>query len=677
MSLALGTIIDEKYEIVAEIGRGGFAVVYEACQRDLSRSIALKVISTKMTEEHRKRFEREAHIMGTLVHRNLLTVYGYGMFGQSPYLAMELIRGKSVDVLISEQGKLPPATAISIFIQAARGIACAHASGVVHRDLKPSNIVLADDETSSIHAKVIDFGLATPLHNESVSNGQVLTDLGFAVGTVHYMSPEQCLAQQADNRSDIYALGCVLHEMLTGQALYTEESTFGIMKCHVHDPHRRVNEVVGEELISDALQEIIDTCLAKAQADRYQSVDDLINALEESARSSSAEILRAPSSRHALEPTMRQPVKQAPVGRGKATLGAAAFVLIASVGMFAATKQQPSAPTKSSLELCHEEVRYFDSIHKTPNKSLIPLCEAILKQDAKDHLLSDELKCYLYCQLAQCYGILVDDPTVTDYKYEERARYERMAAKVSEKLGSANMNVYAAVGNLANLANADAGGVCQKEAIETILRLIKLRTDPGRDIGYKTNAMCQLAYAYAGSGDWEKVLGTAAKVKQLSSDDSIQESVADMFIGTCEIRSGDFASAVKRLTEAHARLSPLAANDRDLKCLIVMALVGANEPAEAERRLEDPDLKKSDMAISAALLYFAHQKQWLEANAMCKAILRDAHRHPGSLYIYMYDYALEQYANALQKAGKQVEATSVEAKLQKAKKAAEVAINGD
>ncbi|HEX2829834.1 MAG TPA: serine/threonine-protein kinase [Burkholderiales bacterium] len=201
-----------RYEIVSEIGKGAMGTVYKAVDPMLDRTVALKTIGVAANDpdlaEYESRFYLEAKAVGGLNHPNIVTVYDVGNSGGMPYLAMEYIEGRELAALTREGRPLPLEQALDIAVQVAEGLAYAHAHGVIHRDIKPANVLLAADGT----AKIADFGIAR------MRSAEARAEAVNVLGSPRYMSPEQVLGRRADHRSDIFSLGVMLYEMLTGSA---------------------------------------------------------------------------------------------------------------------------------------------------------------------------------------------------------------------------------------------------------------------------------------------------------------------------------------------------------------------------------------------------------------------------------------------------------------------------
>ena len=331
MSLAQGTRLGP-YEIVAAIGAGGMGEVYRAHDPRLGRDVAIKVLPPEFATdpERLRRFEQEAHAASALNHPNILVVYDIGTHEGSPFLVEELLQGQSLRERLSE-GVLPVHKAIEISAQVAQGLAAAHEQGIVHRDVKPENLFVTFDG----HVKILDFGLAKLVGPRSAkelaeaATAVVVTELGAILGTAGYMSPEQIRGQDVDQRSDIFALGCVLYEMLAGRQPFARAMPAEAMAAILHEDPEPITNLTRN--IPPALAGITSQCLEKRPEDRFSSAHDLALAL-----------------RASLGPTdevdrMGQPHARRRVTRG-VVVGAAALVVAgALVTALAHLRRQPAA----------------------------------------------------------------------------------------------------------------------------------------------------------------------------------------------------------------------------------------------------------------------------------------------------------------------------------------------
>ncbi len=300
-TLQTGDIVDDRYEIIEAIGQGGMGTVYKAREPGLDRLIALKLLQPLLlgADEIRQRFQREGKILSSVSHRNLPVFYRFGLWQQNePYIAMEFLTGATLRKTLDDSGALPVARVLSIGAQICDGMHSAHKVNIVHRDLKPANIMLIDGRASgaaselALHShsaghdpdathsevdevRILDFGLGRLTSVEASSNfNQRLTQTGEVIGTTYYMSPEQCMGRTADQRADIYALGCILYEMLTGSAPFTADNPIALMHQHVSQAPLAVH-TKSKEPLPAGLANIIHRALAKDPDWRYQSMESM------------------------------------------------------------------------------------------------------------------------------------------------------------------------------------------------------------------------------------------------------------------------------------------------------------------------------------------------------------------------------------------------------------------
>jgi serine/threonine-protein kinase len=256
------------YEIAEELGRGGMAIVYRARQVRLDRQVALKVLPPQFTFDPSfvERFEREARLAANLEHANIVPIYDMGQVEHLYYIAMQYVEGETLEAKLRE-GRLPPDTALKLLRQIAAALDFAHSRGVIHRDIKPSNIMIRPDGT----ALLMDFGIAR------ASAGANLTQATAQIGTPHYMAPEQCLSPQVDHRADLYSLGVVLFQMLTGEVPFAADNVTAILYRHQHDPPPPLAQF--QVRASPAIEAVVQRAMAKSPAERYASGAEMVEAL--------------------------------------------------------------------------------------------------------------------------------------------------------------------------------------------------------------------------------------------------------------------------------------------------------------------------------------------------------------------------------------------------------------
>jgi len=266
------------------IGKGGMSVVYEAKHLLMNKVIALKLMHTHLLQSPKAilRFQQEAQAVAALDHSGVIRIYDFGVSPDgAPYIAMEFLEGKPLSDHIRKEGQLEEKRAVAVFKSVAESLSHAHENRVIHRDLKPSNIVLTVPSDSSLPIKttVVDFGIAKLAHEEGDDRFQV-TSTGEVFGSPLYMSPEQCAGRELDRRSDIYSFGCLMYEAMAGKTPFEAHNAVGLFHKHMKEEAPRFSTLPNKPVVSAELEEIILTCLEKHPQDRFQSMDDVVMALE-------------------------------------------------------------------------------------------------------------------------------------------------------------------------------------------------------------------------------------------------------------------------------------------------------------------------------------------------------------------------------------------------------------
>ncbi|MBI1272021.1 protein kinase [bacterium] len=261
-----------KYEFLQVIGAGGAGVIYKAKQNPLGRIVAIKMVHSHIVSATSlMRFEKEAKTISTLSHPNIITIHDFGISeDEQPYMVMDYMEGVSLSDHIKEQGRLSIDETCDYAIQICDGLSHAHKKGILHRDLKPNNLMLVKLETGDYHVKILDFGLAKLLHgDEDEDQKDHLTKTGETVGTPAYMSPEQVMGKSLDQRTDIYSLGCVIYNCLTGSPPFLGETKMETMLMQLNNPPTPVNEKLDEDLLDPYFDRILLKLLAKSAQDRF------------------------------------------------------------------------------------------------------------------------------------------------------------------------------------------------------------------------------------------------------------------------------------------------------------------------------------------------------------------------------------------------------------------------
>ncbi len=279
----IGRVVNDRFRITDVLARGGMGKIYRAEQAPLGRVCALKVLSPsngagEHDGEFHKRFFLEASIASKLTHPNTVTIFDYGRTEDDIYyMAMEYLEGSTLQRAIRAAGSFPEERATHIARQICRALREAHSLGVIHRDLKPANIFLVEHGDEADFVKVLDFGL---VKNVGQGPGEELTRVGVFVGSPKYMAPEQIRGDKVDARTDIYALGTILYEMIAGKVPFARESTVHIMVAQVNEPPPPIRTMNPNAQVSPALEEAIMRCLAKDPEQRFRSMDEVLVCLK-------------------------------------------------------------------------------------------------------------------------------------------------------------------------------------------------------------------------------------------------------------------------------------------------------------------------------------------------------------------------------------------------------------
>ena len=262
-----GKILGNRYEIIEKVGNGGMATVYRAEDKVLKRNVAVKVLKDEFTtdEEFIKRFEIEAQSAARLTHPNIVSIYDVGSEDNLYYIVMELIRGKTLkEIIVEERGPLPWKWSVNVAIQIASALEMAHKNNIIHRDIKPHNIIITEDGI----AKVTDFGIAKAVSNSTI------TAFGTTIGSVHYFSPEHARGGFTDAKSDLYSLGVVMYEMVTGRVPFDADTPVSVALKHMQEEPEEPIEL--NPNLPSAVNRIIMKALKKDTTLRYQTATDML-----------------------------------------------------------------------------------------------------------------------------------------------------------------------------------------------------------------------------------------------------------------------------------------------------------------------------------------------------------------------------------------------------------------
>ena len=299
----VGRVFLGRYEAIRLLGEGGMGRVYLAKQLDLGRQVVVKIMHDHIAADpkFRERFTRETLAMARFQHPYAVTLYDASLNDpQGPCIVMEYIKGATLDNLLAGYGRLPPARVARLLRMLCEVLQVAHAESIIHRDLKPANLMIVDPNTSYEILKVMDFGLAKLLGTESHNNMRLsaVSNSDFAVGTPGYMCPEQARGEEMDHRGDLYSVGVILYELLTGQLPFAGKSTMDVLLAHAVEPPPAFALLGAGQVAPPEIEAVVQWCLAKNPADRPGSARELADrfeaAIAASAESNGVEFPPAP-----------------------------------------------------------------------------------------------------------------------------------------------------------------------------------------------------------------------------------------------------------------------------------------------------------------------------------------------------------------------------------------------
>ncbi len=310
----IGKTVAMKYLVEAMIGEGGMGKVYKAIQLALDKPVVLKVLRQALLSDERtvKRFQREAKAASRLNHPNSISVLDFGQADDGAmYIAMEYVQGKDLHHILSREWPLPEARVIRLISQVLSALADAHSAGVIHRDLKPENIMVEQRRGEADFVKVLDFGIAKIVDGSIDDDGPALTRAGFVCGTPEYMSPEQARGAQLDHRSDLYAVGVIIYQLMSGMLPFDSDSAVGFATKHLTEIPVTPTKRRPEARVSVAMERLIMKALAKNPDDRPQTAEQFraeLMAIEKERRASVGTSSRrlAASSQSGLPPVSRK-----------------------------------------------------------------------------------------------------------------------------------------------------------------------------------------------------------------------------------------------------------------------------------------------------------------------------------------------------------------------------------
>ena len=396
--------IGGKYKILTLLGRGGMGTVYKVKHEALDKIFALKILNKDVTTNVKTllRFDQEAKAVGNLQHENLISVHDYGASEDGiPYLVMDYLDGVELSQEIASLGCIEETRALMIFERVAEGLSYAHSKGVIHRDLKPSNIMLVKNDKGVEKPIIVDFGIAK---RQTVDKN--LTQTGEIFGTPVYMSPEQCMGNPVDARSDIYSLGCVMFEALNGKPPLNGDNAVKTIFKHLNEeaPLLRVNSA---QTVSSGLEKVVASCLEKDPQHRLQSADSVAENLR-----------RVSAGEQPLTKHKPRSIKRAQLIKGAAYVSIAGLIILALLALAIKSLQHETPAqalmTQATKKLSNE--KYSEAI---------VLAQQALVEGAKEHAGEDALM-RIHELLVTCYA--------NSHNYEKAAAESRLVVKYAEHL---------------------------------------------------------------------------------------------------------------------------------------------------------------------------------------------------------------------------------------------------
>lgn len=447
--------VSNRYKIGDLIGVGGMGAVYKAYDPQLDKTFAVKILQSELAADPNavKRFEQEASAMCGLTHANVVAVYDYGVSKDgAPYIVMDYLDGMGLDKMIESEAYLDPQRVVELFVQVADAVEHAHKKRVIHRDLKPSNIIVTTSDTGVESVKIVDFGIAKVMP-EGDRTTQGLTQTGELIGSPYYMSPEQCTGTKMDNRSDIYSIGCVMYECLSGKPPFEGENPIQTILQHLHDLPQELTGRFRNLQIPDTLNYIVMRCLEKHPGDRYQSADALKRDLELFRMNLPVEIVK-PKRPQAKTHIINQLKVTTVVASGVASVVILGVVVAVGLGFINAGQQS----TKQSQESVSEQWATLDK----EGQKAFDHGELVNAEQCFDRALKLVENSGTYPQLAAAsYNELADVARASN-KFDEAKLFDSRVNQVRED------EVAHAGEILKRLDDALAGKVAQKAELEEI-----------------------------------------------------------------------------------------------------------------------------------------------------------------------------------------------------------------
>jgi tetratricopeptide (TPR) repeat protein len=595
----VGTVYGDRYEILRRAGEGGFGVIYQARDRVLNRLVGIKALEGRATfDEYRmRRFHREALAASAIQHENVMMVYDFGCLPDGrPCIVMEWLDGEPLADLLSAGRRLNPNQAIEIFADLASGLSAAHAQGIIHRDLSTSNIILTKNRSGKVGAKILDFGLAKLFDREGVDLS-TLTGPYELLGTVTYMSPEQCSGREVDARTDIYALSCVLYEAISGRAAFAAPTVHECVMKHLEGNPLPLSEVAPEAKVSVELSTVIFRAMESDREKRFQTMSEFESAL----RNLSPGRVAGPTLTNKAESAaslsnMRQPLLLAAV---VAVLGA---VVTGIVMLNAHRAPRVSVPPKESIGYVPPRQVVVQPVHKPQPASAQLLMKAHLTLlRARHHwyyfddtVTAESLARSVLAMLSHCSPSNED---ASAHKLLCALYMSQKDLKKAEPEARQAIYMYETVGNYEALSQAHytLGQILEDsdrrpEAIEEYRQSIAANDKAGRPWSYfRLNSLLALGTNYGRLGNskdmeraFHQLFAENSEIGTFDDYTATKLAVARKYIAQNDLNAGKFAAAKSTLRDGFPAVLRMTQTPDD--SALIKSRVVFHEMSDSEAR---------------------------------------------------------------------------------------------
>lgn len=643
MQLRTGALIANKYEIERVIGCGGMGTVYRCLQVEFGRAVAIKLLHAGAIDDKQyARFEREAAVMNTLMHRNIVTFYAFGMHAGAPYIVTEFLPGQTLEKVLFENGPMDVKCAVKLATQICSALSCAHSNGIIHRDLKPSNLILTESSGDEMTVKLVDFGLAK-IHASPGVESQKLTDVGMTVGTTQFMSPEQFMGSNVDARSDVYSLGCVLYYCLTGMPPFDGTNSVIIMAHHMNTMPAPLREVLRHSSCPnlDRMQEIIDRAMSKDISTRYQSAQEMLNDLN-ALQTHSQKLVNPKSIASARPKAARRPSRRNQTSRLTLACLIAVFGLsLSSIWFYLQSLHRPKTNSLAifmDIARDKERLRYEIDSPLSDIKYASKKLELALTRDKTDGLLNSDQRITALSWLANFY----------DWQHQPKEEADALRSVMTYLHKTKSLVSRDNYWMVRKFEDHERSLVPTKYAALYIGKLLALPHPPNSSWGAERYiVLTHYIWLNLEQNNYQ-VAATVAP--------GLAKSTDDIDALTCcaytAFRQGDLERTRSLLTEiAKSHLAPTPREAAVIKLLMFQldAADGKWDNAEVDARGCIPN--RTQMAPN--LILRSREGKWNEAHSECETIRAFVgSRLPYRFYRCMNDLALREYARLLRKAGR-------------------------